>query len=63
MPPQPQREKTLAKEMLTIKMISEKTLGEASTPFISSMWPCISRVIMPRAYMLMILQSNSEKRR
>jgi hypothetical protein len=36
--------------------------GRTSVPYISSRWPCISRTVMPRAYMDSILSSNPVQR-
>jgi hypothetical protein len=36
--------------------------GETSTPYISSRWPWMSRVVIPRAYIEMIWSSKPVQR-
>src|ERR1039458_1908446 len=43
---------------ITASVTLEISVGETSILYISSRWPWISRVVMPRAYMEMILSSK-----
>ena len=47
---------------ITASVTFEINAGDTSTRYISSRWPWISRVVMPRAYNDRILSSNPAKR-